>query len=217
MRIRVNGEVLDLDHSGALWWPDKHTLILSDIHFEKGSSYARSGIFLPPYDSRAMLARIEKLRAKFKPARIIALGDSFHDAGAGERFDDSEREQLAAITAAQDWIWIAGNHDPEPPAWLAGERREEIHEGGLVLRHQPSMRPPPGEIAGHLHPCHTVSRRGRSLRRRCFVSDGMRLIMPAFGAYAGGLDLYDEVYERLFPRAFRAYMLGATRVYAVAA
>ncbi len=217
MRIRVNGEVLQLDNSGALWWPETETLVLSDIHFEKGSSYARRGIFLPPYDSRAMLKRIETLQAKFKPARVIALGDSFHDAGAGARLDEGERNHLAALTAAQHWIWIAGNHDPEPPDWLAGERRDELAEGGLVFRHEPSMRPPPGEIAGHLHPCHTVSRRGRSLRRRCFVSDGIRMVMPAFGAYAGGLDLYDEVYERLFPRAFRAYMLGATRVYAVAA
>ena len=217
MRIRVNGEALQLDNSGALWWPETQTLVLSDIHFEKGSSYARRGIFLPPYDSRAMLKRIETLQAKFKPARVIALGDSFHDAGAGARLDDSERSHLAGLTAAQHWIWIAGNHDPEPPDWLAGERRDELTEGGLVFRHEPSMRPPPGEIAGHLHPCHTVSRRGRSLRRRCFVSDGMRMVMPAFGAYAGGLDLYDDVFARLFPRGPLAYMLGVKRVYAMVA
>ena len=115
MAIRVNGEAVVLDTSGALWWPERRTLVLSDIHFEKGSSYARRGIFLPPYDSRAMLARIEKLQAKFRPARIIALGDSFHDMGAEDRFDDEERARLSAITAAQDWLWIAGNHDPEPP------------------------------------------------------------------------------------------------------
>jgi len=217
MKIRVNGEVLALDPSGALWWPERQTLVLADLHFEKGSSYARHGTYLPPYDTRTTLKRIAKLQAEYAPARIVALGDSFHDRSADARLDNHERETLTALTAAQEWIWIAGNHDPEPPQWLGGTTAEEISDGGLVLRHEPSMRPPPGEIAGHLHPCHTVTRRGRSLRRRCFVSDGMRMVMPAFGAYAGGLDLYDDVFERLFPRAFRAYMLGERRVYAVAA
>lgn len=217
MRIRLNDEPLTLDPSGALWWPRRQTLVLADIHFEKGSSYAKYGTFLPPYDSRSMLTRIAKLQVRYRPERVIALGDSFHDRNADTRFDDAERETLAAIVAAQDWVWIAGNHDPEPPAWLSGMRAEELRADGLLFRHDPSAVAPPGEIAGHLHPCHTVSRRGRSLRRRCFVADGMRMVMPAFGAYAGGLDLNEDVFERLFPRAFRAYMLGTTRVYAVAA
>ena len=217
MKIRVNGETLVLDASGALWWPEKQTLVLADLHFEKGSSYARHGTYLPPYDTRTTLKRIAKLQAHYKPARVIALGDSFHDRSADDRLDAHEREKLSALATAQAWIWIAGNHDPDPPAWLGGTVAEEICEGGLVFRHEPSMRPPPGEIVGHLHPCHTVTRRGRSLRRRCFVSDGMRMVMPAFGAYAGGLDLRDDVFDRLFPRAFLAYMLGERRVYAVAA
>ena len=215
MRIRINGEVLTLDSSGALWWEAARTLVLSDIHFEKGSSYARHGAFLPPYDTRAMLDRIAILQARYRPQRIIALGDSFHDRGAEHRLDAQERERIAALVEAQDWLWIAGNHDPEPPSWLKGARAEELRDGALLFRHDPSLVAPPGEIAGHLHPCHTVRRRGRSLRRRCFVADGMRLVMPAFGAYAGGLDLYDEVYARLFPGAYRAYMLGDARVYAV--
>jgi len=217
MRIRVNGEILVLDATGALWWPDASTLVLADLHFEKGSAYARHGTYLPPYDTRTTLNRVAALQAHYRPACVIALGDSFHDRGADERLDVHDREKLAHLVAAQDWIWIAGNHDPEPPLWLGGRAVSELAIGGLVFRHDPSMRPEPGEIAGHLHPCHTVTRRGRSLRRRCFVSDGMRMVLPAFGAYAGGLDLYDDVFERLFPRAFRAYMLGTKRVYAVAA
>ena len=217
MRIRVNGETLVLDASGALFWPEARALVLADLHFEKGSSYARSGTYLPPYDTRSMLKRIARLQALYRPERVIALGDSFHDRDADARLDAGEREMLTALVAAADWVWIAGNHDPEPPLWLGGRAAAELAMGGLVFRHDPSLGPEPGEIAGHLHPCHTVSRRGCSLRRRCFVSDGMRLVMPAFGAYAGGLDLRDEVFDRLFPRTFLAYMLGARRVYAVAA
>lgn len=217
MRIRVNGEALVLDQSGALYWPRERTLVFADLHFEKGSSYARRGIYLPPYDTRTTLKRIAKLQDRYRPARVLAMGDSFHDSKAEERLDEDERETLAALVTATDWIWIAGNHDPAPPAGLGGRTAFEITLGGLVFRHDPSLRPGVGEVAGHLHPCHTVTRRGRSLRRRCFVSDGTRLVMPAFGAYAGGLDVRDGVFDRLFPNAFLAYMLGTRRVYAVAA
>lgn len=217
MRIEVNSEVLVLDASGALYWPHERTLVVADMHFEKGSSYARVGIYLPPYDTRTTLKRIAKLMTHYRPQCVVALGDSFHDRGADGRLDESERSALAALTKSTDWIWIAGNHDPDPPVWLGGRTALEYALGGLMFRHDPSLRPEPGEIAGHLHPCHTVTRRGRSLRRRCFVSDGMRLVMPAFGAYAGGLDVRDGVFDRLFPRAFLAYMLGTRRVYAVEA
>jgi hypothetical protein len=215
--IAVNGETLLLDATGALYWPAMRTLIFSDMHFEKGSSYARRGAMLPPYDTRATLARVATLVKHYAPARIIALGDSFHDDEAADRLDAVEREVLLALSKIADWIWIAGNHDPEPPPWLGGQIAEEVAIGGLLFRHEPSTEPFAGEIAGHLHPCASVTRRGRTLRRRCFVSDGARLVMPAFGAYAGGLDVRELAVRMLFPDMFRAYVLGARRVYAVAA
>jgi DNA ligase-associated metallophosphoesterase len=215
--IAVNGEILLLDATGALYWPAMRMLIFSDMHFEKGSSYARRGAMLPPYDTRATLARVTALVKHYAPAHIIALGDSFHDEDAADRLDAVERDMLLALSKAADWIWIAGNHDPEPPAWLGGQIAEEVAIGGLLFRHEPSAVPFAGEIAGHLHPCASVTRRGRTLRRRCFVSDGARLVMPAFGAYAGGLDVRETAVRMLFPDIFRAYVLGARRVYAVAA
>ncbi len=216
MRIAVNGEELLLDVSGALWWPKEEMLAFADLHFEKGSSYARRGQMLPPYDTRATLARIETIIHRLAPARVIALGDSFHDPAAAERLDEEERGRLARLTADVEWIWIAGNHDPLPPKGLGGRLAEEVAIGGLVFRHEPREMNVRGEVAGHLHPCATVTRRGRSLRRRCFASDGARLLMPAFGAYAGGLDIRHRAVRSLFPGRFLAYLLGAERVYAVA-
>ncbi len=217
MRAHVNGETVLLDPAGALWWPAEGTLVFSDIHFEKGSSLARRGAFLPPYDTRTSLKRMAALIERYAPARVIALGDSFHDRDAADRLDAEERAMLASFVAATGWVWIEGNHDPQPPGWLGGTVTEEIAIGGLIFRHEPSATPQPGEIAGHLHPCATVTLRGRSLRRKCFASDGTRLVMPAFGAYAGGLDVGDEAIASLFAGAFAAYMLGGRRVYAVAA
>jgi len=216
LHIDVNGEGVVLDPSGALWWPEQSTLVFADIHFEKGSFYALTRQFLPPYDTRTALRRIAETMEARKPARVIALGDSFHDREAPMRLDDEERNMLERLGRAADWIWITGNHDPAPPAWLGGFITSEIGFGGLVFRHEPGIFTQRGEIAGHLHPCATVNRRGRSLRRRCFVSDGTRMVLPAFGAYAGGLDLWDAAISSLFQGDFGAYVLGGKRVYAVA-
>ena len=217
MFAQVNGEHLLLDCAGSAWWPAERTLVFADIHFEKGSSLARRGALLPPYDTRSTLKRIATLMDRYLPVRVIALGDSFHDPEAADRLDEEDRAMLATQVGRTNWIWIEGNHDPHPPAWLGGSVTLELAIGGLVFRHEPSALPQPGEIAGHLHPCATVTRHGRSLRRRCFAADQHRLVMPAFGAYAGGLDVQDEAIAELFAGAFAAYMLGGRRVYAVAA
>ncbi|MBV9992008.1 MAG: ligase-associated DNA damage response endonuclease PdeM [Alphaproteobacteria bacterium] len=215
LNIEVNGEILVLDRSGAAWWPGQETLVFADIHFEKGSSYAMRGALLPPYDTRTTLRRMGDVVARRRPKRIVALGDSFHDRQAADRLDAEERAALSALGRAADWVWITGNHDPAPPAWLGGTVVDEIKLGRLVFRHEPGAMFQPGEIAGHLHPVTTVTRRGRSLRRRCFVSDGRRMVLPAFGAYAGGLDLWETAIRALFDGDFAAFMLGTSRVYAV--
>jgi len=214
MCLSLNGERLVLDQSGALFWPSQETLVVADLHFEKGSAYARSGSLLPPYDTRETLARLSSAVGRRRPNRVIALGDSFHDSGAGARLGDIERQILEHLSDVARFTWITGNHDPEPPAWLSGEIAAEARIGGLVFRHEPSRVFDMGEVAGHLHPCATVVRRGHGLRRRCFVSDGMRLVLPAFGAYAGGLDVRDAAIAGLFARSSIAYLLGARRVYA---
>jgi DNA ligase-associated metallophosphoesterase len=214
--IDVNGETLLLDCCGAAFLPAHGVLVFSDLHLEKGSSYARGGQLLPPYDSRATLLRMAEAIARHHPARVIALGDSFHDGQAHDRLGVEERGVLTAMTRACAFTWIAGNHDPHPPAWLAGEVADCVQVGGLVFRHEPLALFQPGEVAGHLHPCASVAKWGRSVRRRCFVSDGLRLVLPAFGAYAGGLDVGEAAIAALFAGPFHAYMLGTGRVYAIA-
>lgn len=216
IRISVSGEWLVPDSSGALFWPAAQTLVFADLHFEKGSAFAQTGQLLPPYDTRATLARMRSAIGSYKPARVVALGDSFHDRGAWERLDAVERALLQEMVCAVEWIWIAGNHDPAPPEIPGAAVVEEFAVGGLVFRHEPAPVPAEGEIAGHLHPCKSIVRRGRSLRRRCFASDGRRLLMPAFGAYTGGLDVRDAAVRALFANRFLAYLLGTSRVFAVA-
>jgi hypothetical protein len=213
--VDVNGETLLLDKSGAAWWPRNRTLIFADLHFEKGSSYARGRQFLPPYDTRATLRRMAEVVARRAPVRIIALGDSFHDAHAAERLGTDERTLLGSLTAAAHFIWITGNHDPHPPAWLGGAVMAEWREGALIFRHEPQVDAERGEVAGHLHPAASVAKYGRGVRRPCFAADTMRLLLPSFGAYTGGLDVGDPAIASLFGGRFHAFMLGQDRVYAI--
>jgi DNA ligase-associated metallophosphoesterase len=214
--LMLAGETLMLDLCGGLWLPEHRTLIVSDLHLEKGSSYAaRSGQFLPPYDTRETLACLHEAVVRHEPARVVALGDSFHDARGPERMEPGDRALVAALQEGRDWVWIAGNHDAAVSEGVGGRYAEVLTLGSLVLRHEPSPEPVPGEIAGHLHPCGKVAMRGRAVRRRCFVTDGSRLVMPAFGAYAGGLNVRDKAIEGLFPNGFTAHLLGDGRVFAI--
>lgn len=215
--LRICGVDLVPLPQAALWWPDEATLIVSDLHLEKGSAFASRGVLLPPYDTRATLARLDALMQRLRPARVIALGDTFHDRTSRMRMDEADAARLGALAASCDWVWIVGNHDPEPPRGVAGQVGDEWRAGPLVFRHEPQSAPATGEISGHLHPCAAVRVRGRRMRRRCIASDGTRAIMPAFGAFTGGLNVLDEAYGTLLPGLdFHAWMMGADSVVPVA-
>lgn len=211
--IWVNGERAIPLSAGALYWPAREALVVSDLHFEKGSHFATKGVLLPPYDTRTALRRLGSLIATHQPKTVVSLGDAFHDGDAEARMDEEDAAALQSIIGAADWIWILGNHDPSPPARFAGAVERSLRLGGLTFRHEPSPRREAGEIAGHLHPVARVRAETQLMRRRCFASDGERLVMPAFGAYAGGLNVLDEAFAPLFDD-FTAWMLGASGVYA---
>lgn len=214
--VGVIGVVFEAFREGALWWADERLLCVADLHLEKGSSFARRGQMLPPYDTGETLARLAALIGLLQPKTVVALGDSFHDDDGAHRLLPQDRASLGRLQSGRDWIWIAGNHDPNLPGGLAGMRLDELAVGPLTFRHEPAAGEADGEIAGHLHPAARVVGRGRSVRRRCFAGDGYRLILPAFGAYAGGLDVRDRAFSGLFrPASFRAFVLGDEGVYPV--
>jgi hypothetical protein len=174
-------------------------------------------VLLPPYDTATTLSRLARLIARYAPRTVIALGDSFHDGGGPVRMDDADRGALRALQHGRDWIWIAGNHDPKPAQNIGGGFADRLAIGALTFRHQPSPAGE-GEIAGHLHPMACVSRRGRGVRRRCFACNGRRAVIPAFGVFAGGLNVRDRAFISLFGAlSFTAHLLGADRIYAVPA
>ena len=201
--------------SGALWLPATGTLVVADLHFEKGSAFGVRGQMLPPYDTRATLSRLEAEVDALQPRTVVFLGDSFHDRQAEGRLDPQDAACLTLLATERRLVWLVGNHDADGPRVLPGEVADTLTVEGLRLVHEPRPGFAPGEVAGHLHPCAKVIRYGRSVRSRCFLTDGERLILPAFGAYAGGLNALDCAFTGLFAREPLAVALGRERAHAL--
>lgn len=208
------GAELSPQPCGGLWWQDQRVLVVSDLHLEKGSSYAARGQMLPPYDTRATLKRIAALMERLQPVMVISLGDSFHDRRARPRMAQDDVALVRSLTAQCDWVWVEGNHDPSPPDDLGGQLASEVTIGAITFRHEPTPGRSDGEIAGHLHPSATVVGRAGWVRSRCFASDGRRMVMPAYGALTGGLNVLDRAFAPLFPDGLICGVIGRDGVYA---
>jgi DNA ligase-associated metallophosphoesterase len=212
--LHLNGERLMLDPMGAAFWPERKTLIVADLHLEKASAAAARGSLLPPFDTRATLERLSRLMNLYRASRLIALGDSFHDSRGTERLASSDRAYLARLTHEAQFIWITGNHDAGLTG-VAGECVAAWQEGPFIFRHQAEAKHPPGlaEISGHYHPKASIPTRAHQISRPCFATDGRRLVLPALGAFTGGLDIRDPAIASLFPRGLRAFLLGRDRLF----
>lgn len=215
LRTRLNGAAVTLRASGALWIEDQRMLVVADLHLEKGSAYAMRGQMLPPYDTRETLRRLQAEVMATLPDRLVLLGDTFHDRKSEDRLARDDAQTLRSLAGATRLIWVIGNHDADGPRALPGDVEDEIGVAGLILRHEPLPGSQIGEVAGHLHPCARVVASRGSVRRRCFVTDGSRMVVPAFGAYAGGLNIRNEAFAGLFSQAPLCGALGADRVHAV--
>lgn len=213
LEFEFGGASLVADRSGALWWPDESTLLVADLHLEKGSGFAATGQMIPPYDSGSSLARLARLVETYAPERVVCLGDSFHDEQADKRLPEPYREVLTGLIEGRSWLWVRGNHDPRPPAELGGEAVLQAEICGLTLRHEAASRIRP-EVSGHFHPKASIRVRHQRVTGRCFVFDERRLMLPAFGAYTGGLSVRAPEIRTLFGENAQVLMIGARRMFA---
>jgi DNA ligase-associated metallophosphoesterase len=210
--LHFMGERLVLDPLGAVWWPVAGLLAVADLHFEKGSAAALRGQLLPPWDTRMTLDRLALLLRRWQPGTVVALGDSFHDAHGAARMAPGDAARLLAMAEAAHWVWVLGNHDPQPPAGLPGTAAHAWVQGPLTFRHE-AQAGADGELCGHHHPKATVATRAGVVTRPCFVTDPRRIMLPAMGAYTGGLDVAHPAIARLFPRGGRAFLQGTERLF----
>lgn len=214
--VQIAGLALVLDAAGVAFAPDEGTLLVADLHFEKASSLARRGVYLPPYDTADTLRMLESLVAKYQPKRVICLGDSFHDSFGHERLNTAILDAVMQLAIGRDWVWISGNHDPEVKENLPGENCAELELRGVALHHEPQFSAGCSEIAGHLHPCARIEQRGRSLRRRCFAVNENHMVLPAFGALTGSLNVLDKAYCGMMgENGAKAVMMGQSAAYSI--
>lgn len=212
------GIEVTLDPTGALYWNEERTLVVSDLHLETGSSYARTGQMLPPYDTSVTLRALREAVDRHGPERLIFLGDSFHDPFGAERLGEAERRTLTRLAARLDVVWITGNHDRHGASQLGGHTADVFILAGLTFRHIPSEGEPLApEVAGHLHPAAVVCVRGRTLKRRCFIGCDRRIVLPALGSLTGGLSVTDRAFVNLWPHDARprVHLIGRERVYSL--
>ncbi|WP_116132403.1 ligase-associated DNA damage response endonuclease PdeM [Tropicimonas sp. IMCC34043] len=208
--FRFNGETLHALPSGALYWPAQGLLCVSDLHFGKSGRLARRGApLLPPFDALDTLARLEAAVQATEPTQVICLGDSFDDLEAAADLAPELRLRLDRAMAGRRWSWIEGNHDPAPTD-LPGQHLSELVLGPLSFRHIARPDAAPGEVSGHYHPKAGLGARGGGIRRPCFLTDGIRLILPAFGTYTGGLDCRTPALRALFGPGAVAILTGPT-------
>ncbi len=215
--IQVAGERLLLDPAGIVYWPARRLLAVADLHLEKGSHFAAAGRFLPPYDTRETLACLRLVLARYRPARLVLLGDSFHSLDGLRRMAPADAAALHHLLEGIDTVWVLGNHDPVPQSGLPGRCLGEWREGPLTFRHEARRgQVTPAEISGHFHPKATMPTRAGGVTRPCFVADPCRVVLPAFGAYTGGLDARDPAVAGLFPRGARLFLLGRDQLFGMA-
>lgn len=215
--LHVAGERLLLDPAGILVWPARRLMAVADLHLEKGSAFARAGQLLPPYDTRETLARLAPLLRRHAVDQLVFLGDSFHDAAGAARLQPADRAALLHLLQDRAVTWVLGNHDPLPPEALPGAAVAELRLGPLVFRHEGIPGPGLGfEVSGHFHPKASMPTRCGPVTRPCFLADARRLLLPAFGAYTGGLAITAPPVAALFPRGGRAFLLGQARLFSMA-
>ncbi len=218
VEVSFAGQTVLLDAAGVLFWPAQSMLVVSDLHLGKAAALARHGHALPGYDAADTLMRLRAAIARYHPHSVVCLGDSFHDTRVHARLDTALLEELGALCAAQArWIWILGNHDPDLPAHLPGERHGALACGPLLLRHEPdTLAAGQAQLIGHFHPKATRRLAGQKISGRCFLLGAQTLMMPAFGSYTGGLDSAHAAITKVFGgRAARRFLLYRARIWAV--
>ncbi len=198
---RINGQDVICNADGTALFDQGRMMVVSDLHLEKGRALSRTTP-MPLYDTDATLRALEDAVTTHQPTRLLMLGDSFHRADMAQSLGADYRARINALAEGREVIWIIGNHDPILPDFLPGDAMQDFVLGGIWFRHIAVQRDDApltgGEVSGHYHPKVRIKTKARAISGKCFIHDGQRMIMPAFGAYTGGLSVFDQAIGRYF-------------------
>ncbi|WP_158884373.1 ligase-associated DNA damage response endonuclease PdeM [Rhodanobacter sp. L36] len=187
LRMRIAGESWTLHAERAMYWPRHKALLVTDVHFGKGSVLRRAGLAVPTGQTSGDLARLDALIAHYEPQRVFVLGDLVHGAAPLDapwiRMVSAWRQRHAAIAM----ILIAGNHDRHFDARELGFEviTESLRISDIVLRHAPGEIDGCYVLAGHVHPGVLLHDGWRRHRLPAFRFDEHCGLLPAFGTLTG--------------------------------
>ncbi len=193
-RVLLCGKSLIADPTGAIFWPAENTLIIADLQLSGGSYLDGHDVLLPPYDTASSFEKLEEALDRYDPERVVVLGNSFEGLGSGG-LSAHRRDWLQDMIEGRDWYWVIGGENAGLPAGIDGEAVPHLTVSGIKFRAQAIRAPVANEIAGGLHPVAQVSQYGHVVRGRCFVTNGMRLLMPSVGNYSAGRNVLSAAFD----------------------
>ena len=209
--INFNNHKFLINKDGILFWLDKQIAIISDLHLEKGSSFGRSGQFLPPYDSEETLTKLLNSIKNYNIKKVILLGDTFHDKNALSRMSNKVLILFETFIKKYEVIFVLGNHETK----MQLENIKFFNEyflDGIHFIHQTSKKNI-YQISGHYHPIATIRTGSIKITGKCFIQEQYNLIMPSYGVYTGGLNIKNKIFKKIFKKEPNVYFLGKRSIY----
>jgi DNA ligase-associated metallophosphoesterase len=196
--VLLQGEAFVLDSSGALYWQDKKTLLVADVHLGKVSHFRKNGVAVPRKAEGVFYQKIAAVLQQYAVTRIVFLGDLFHSFQNNEwfLFEAWVKKQTAEL------ILVEGNHDVIPKAKfhaLGVQTVSHWKEGPFYFTHFPENQELYTVICGHLHPGIRLHGKGKQqLRLPCFYLQPKQLILPAFGSFTGLHLVQPQIGDQVF-------------------
>jgi len=213
-RINFKDHEMIIHGDGTIYWPEQKVLIVSDLHLEKGAALS-SGAPLPAFDTIDTLQRLQRRVEALQPQTTILLGDSFHTTERAFRLPPDNLALLQKMGALTDFIWVTGNHDRHLPERLPGKATDEVTIQDIRFCHEADNLAGQYTVSGHYHPKARVKLRATTLSARCFVQDGINLIMPAFGSYTGGLNICHDAFAPFISQKSIIHLIHDNKAYSM--
>ena len=198
MNIEIHTHQFVLHPSGGIYWREKQSWLLADVHLGKVAHFRKNGIAVPRNAEGSFYQKMEILLPLFPVKRIIFLGDLFHS------FQNNEWYLFKAWVKQQPFqmILIVGNHDIIPN-WkfesLGILVQKHRKEGPFFFAHFPDQKTKQFVFCGHVHPGVTLTGVGKQqMKLPCFYKSSNQLILPAFGAFTGVHIVKPKAEDRIY-------------------
>ena len=209
--IIFNKHKFQISNEGILFWFDKQIAIISDLHLEKGSSFAHSGQFLPPYDSEETLKKLSKGIKNQNIKKVILLGDTFHDENAFNRMSKKAFFLFNSLIKKYEVIFILGNHENKLKIDHINLLNQYVIDD-IHFIHQ-ALQKSIFQISGHFHPVATIKSSIKKITVKCLLHTNNHIILPSFGTYTGGLNINDQALKPFVNHQSYIYMLAKKSIY----